>query len=183
MTHQNKPSLWAGQMKQNFLAIGINTIIDLATVMDSGTLNEKLKAHGLKTLHSTTAIGLEGAIHGATVFGDRRAPRPDDLDAHLQQEVKLARVFNNVGEQLDKANIPGWINAILYKLRCIQITDTTKLYTALMNKTLNRTLRSYGFDPFFKATLLALTIPLRCSAQNRAPQGHRIDPDFRPGQV
>ena len=170
-------------MKQKFLAIGIHTTIDLSAVMDSGTLNEKLRAHGLKTLHSTTGLGLEGAIHGTTVFGDRRAPRPDDLDAHLQREVELTRVFNIVGEQLDKVNIPGWINAILYKLRCIQITDTIKLYTAVVNKTINRPLRSYGFAPFFEATLLALTIPLRCSAQNRAPRGHQIDPEFRPGQV
>ena len=58
-------------MKQTFMDIGIYTSKDLAAVMDSGTLNEKLKAHGLKTLHSTTSLGLEGAIHGATVFEDR----------------------------------------------------------------------------------------------------------------
>ena len=71
MAHQNKPLLWASQMKWKFLTVGIHTTLNLAAVMDSGTLNEKLKAHGLKTLHSTTSLGLEGAIHGATVFEDR----------------------------------------------------------------------------------------------------------------
>jgi len=182
-TTQNKPLLWAGQMKQKFASIGIHTSIDLATAMDSGTVNAKLKAQGLTTLHSTTGLDLDGALHGNEVFGDRSSP--DDLDTHLQREVELSRVFRIVGEQLDKTNIPRWTNAIIFKLRCVQITDTIKLYNAVVNKTLNRTLRAYGFVPFFEATILALIIPLRCSVQNtnRAPRGHRIEPDFRHGQV
>ena len=182
--HQNKPLLWVSQMKQKFLTIGINTTLDLTSVMDSGTLNEKLKGHGLKTLHSTTGLGLEGTVHGATVFGDSRAPRPPNVDAHLQQEVEIARVFNIVGERLGKANILGWINAILHKLRCVRMTNTTKQFLSVVNKTLNETLRAYGFAPFFKETLLALMIPLRCLAQNRAKRAHRgLNPDFRPGQA
>ena len=103
-------------MKQTFMDIGIYTSKDLAAVMDSGTLNAKLKAHGLKTLHSTTSLGLEGTIHGTWVFGDGRA-LPYGLDTHLQREAELSRVFRIVGKQLDKANIPQLINAILYKLR------------------------------------------------------------------
>ena len=151
-------------MEQNFASIGIHTSLDLATAMDYETINTRFKAQGLKTLHSTTILGIDSALHKNKIYGDHVSP--SYLDIHLQHEVELSRVFRIVGEQLDKANMPGWINAILFKLRCIQITDTTKLHGAVTNKTLNGNLRACGFVPFFEATLLALVLLLRCSVQN-----------------
>ena len=182
---QNKPLLWSEQMERKFASIGIHNSLDLATAMDYESINRRFKAEGLKTLHSTTILGIDSALHKTKVYGDHLSP--SNIDAHLQDEVELSRVFRIVGEQLDKANMPSWINAIIFKLRCIRITNVTKLHASITNKTLNGNLRACGFVPLFEVTLLALVIPLRCSVQNanRTPRGHRIEPDsdFRHGQV
>ena len=182
---QNKPLLWSTQMERKFASIGIHNSLDLATAMDYESINRRFKAEGLKTLHSTTILGIDSALHKTKVYGDHLSP--SNIDAHLQDEVELSRVFRIVGEQLDKANMPSWINAIIFKLRCIRITNVTKLHASITNKTLNGNLRACGFVPLFEVTLLALVIPLRCSVQNanRTPRGHRIEPDsdFRHGQV
>ena len=176
-------------MEHKLASICIHTSLDLATAMDYETINTRFKAQGSKILHSTTILGIDSALHKNKIYGDHVSP--SNVDIHLQDEVELSRVFRLVGEQLDKANMTGWINAILFKLRCIQITNTTKLHAALTNKTLNGNLRACGFVPSFEVTLLALIIPLRYSVQiaNRTTRGHRIeldtelDSDFGHGQV
>jgi len=56
--------------------------------MDYEKINAKLKAQGLKTLHSTTILGIDSALHKNKIYGDHVSPR--NLDVHLKHEVELS---------------------------------------------------------------------------------------------
>ena len=115
-------------------------------------------------MHLTTRLGLDTAVTGNN---DTALPVPPNLDIHLRQEAELNRIFTFVRETSGMANVEGWVNAIIYKLRCIGITNTSQVHFAIITGNLNRNLQLHGFSPFYQRTLSALAMPIRCSVKER----------------